>query len=133
MKSLLRYFLINLTALWITTEVIHGFSYSGGFKTLIVGSALFACINLLLVPLLKILFLPLNLLTLGLFTWLINVLAIFALTQFIPQFKLTSFYFPGLTYNGFVVPGTYLTVFWVAVAASFVIGLVTHFMHWLMH
>mgnify|MGYP001558791726 CR=1 FL=1 len=133
MKSLLRYFLINLVSLWITTELIGGLSYTGGFQSLAFGAGVFALINILLVPLIKILLLPLNLLTLGLFASLTNVLALYALTNIMPQFKLMPYYFQGFDYSGFTIPGVQLSTLMVAIAASLLIGMLTHFLHWLVH
>ncbi len=133
MKSVLRYFLINLVALYLTTRVIQGLTYTGGVKSLLVGAVAFAVINFLLVPLLKVLFLPLNLLTLGLFAWLTNVLAIYALTTVVTDFKLLPFTFPGFNLGFLIIPSMDLTVFWVAVVSSLMIGFITHFLHWLSH
>lgn len=133
MKTLLRYLLINLISLWITTEIINGLQYSGGLRTLLLGALVFTIINILLVPLLRILLLPLNLLTLGFFAWLTNVLVLFLLTSLVPQFKILPFRFTGFEYQGFTVPSTELSTFAVAVVASFLIGALTHFLHWLVH
>lgn len=105
----------------------------GGIKTLLICGLAFTLINLVLVPLLKVLLLPLNLLTLGLFAWITNVLALYVLTTVVPQFKILPYRFPGFEYSGFVVPSVDLTTFWVAVIASLLIGLFTHFLHWLIH
>lgn len=133
MKTLLRYFLINLTSLWITTKIVSGLTYTGGFKTLLIGGLAFAVINVVLVPLLKVLLLPLNLFTLGLFAWLTNVLALYALTTVVSGFHLVPYKFPGLLYNGFIIPPTDLSTFWVAVLASLLIGIITHILQWLVH
>lgn len=133
MKTLLRYFLINLVSLLITTRYIPGLTYTGGVKSLIIGALAFMVINFILVPLLKILFLPLNLLTLGLFGWLINVLALYALTTIVTEFVLVPFYFTGATILGIIIPAMELTTFWVAVVASLMISLITHFLQWLVH
>lgn len=133
MKKLLRYFLINLVSLWAATKIISGLTYTGGAKSLILGGAAFMLINLLLVPLLRILFLPLNLLTLGLFAWLINVLALYALTSVMSDFQLVPYTFAGINYNGLTLPAYELSPFLVAVAASFLIGLITNFLQWLTH
>lgn len=133
MKTLLRYYLINLTALLVTTKLIPGLTYIGGVRTLLLGGLIFSIINFLLVPLLRILFLPLNLLTLGLFAWLTNVLALYALTTVVSGFQLLPYSFPGFEYNGFMIPATELSSFWVAVLASFLIGLITHLLQWLSH
>lgn len=90
-------------------------------------------INLLLVPLLRILFLPLNLLTLGLFAWLTNVLALYALTTIVSDFQLLPYAFTGFSSGGFNIPAYELSPFLVAVVASFLIGMITHFLQWLAH
>ncbi|MBI2601352.1 phage holin family protein [Candidatus Daviesbacteria bacterium] len=133
MKTLVRYYLINFSSLWIATQLISGLTFTGGFRTLLLGGLAFAVINIVLVPVLKILLLPLNLLTLGLFAWVSNVLALFALTRVLPQFMLLPYDFPGYSINGFIIPPFGLTPLWVAIIASLIIGIITHFLHWLMH
>ncbi len=133
MKTLLRYFLINLVSLYLTTRYLPGLTYTGGIKSLGIGAAVFMLINFLLVPLLKILFLPLNILTLGLFAWLINVLALYALTTIVSAFQLLPYHFAGGTFFGVSLPAMELSTFWVAVVASFMIGIITHFLQWLAH
>lgn len=133
MKTILRYFIINYVAIWGTTQILPGLSYSGGIKTLVVGALAFMVINYVLVPLLKILLLPLNLLTLGVFAWVTNVLALYALTTIVPQFKLIPYHFPGGQFGGFAIASIDLSPLWVAVLASFLIGFIAHFLHWLMH
>lgn len=133
MRKILRFYLINVVSLWVTTQIVSGLTYTGGVKSLLIGGLAFSLINVLLVPLLKILFLPLNILTLGLFAWLINVLALYALTTVISDFRLLPFSFAGFTYNGLNIPAYDLTPFWVAVLASFIIGIITHFLQWLSH
>ena len=129
MKTLLRYFLINLISLWVTTQIIPGLTYSGGVKSLLIGAAAFMLINFLLVPLLKVLLLPLNLLTLGLFAWLTNVLALYALTT-ISSFQLVPYSFEGANLNGFHIPAYDLSPLMVAIVASLFIGVITHFLQW---
>lgn len=133
MKTLLRYFLINLVSLLVTTKLISGLTYTGGARGLIIGALAFMTINLILVPLLKILFLPLNILTIGLFAWLINVLALYALTTVVPDFQLVPYFFEGVNIAGIIISPMELTTFWVAVVASFLIGMITHFLQWLVH
>lgn len=132
MKTLLRYFLINTVSLWLVTGMIPGLTYTGGIKSLFLGGLAFMLINFLLVPLLKILLLPLNLMTLGLFAWITNVLALFALTT-VSDFKLVPYVFHGYSYNGFNLPAYDLSPLLVAIVASFLIGIITHFLQWLSH
>lgn len=131
MKHLLRSFLINFVALATATKYIEGLTYSGGIKTLLIGSVALMLINLAVIPLLKIMFLPLNLLTLGLFTWVVNVIGLYFLTVVIPAFKILPFVFPGASIDGFVIPSVSLNILEVAILASFLVGLVSHLLSWL--
>lgn len=133
MKTLIRYYLINLGALWLTSTLVSGFVYEGGLPTLLKAALVFALINLILLPLLRILLLPLNLLTLGFFAWVTNVLALYFLVRIVPNLHLTSSYLPGMQVGGFSIQAISLSAFWTAVIASLVIGVVTHFFHWLSH
>lgn len=123
--------MINLGALFLTTRILPGLIFDGGFRTLATGAAVFMAINFLIVPLLRIMFLPLNLLTLGFFSWAVNVLALYFLVALVPQFKIVPFSFEGANFSGFIIPAFDFTVLYVAIAASFLIGLITHFLQWL--
>lgn len=131
MKSLLRNFLIHLAALWTTSYLLPGFTYSGGIRTLLLGTLGLMLINMAIVPLLKVMFLPLNLLTLGLFTWAINVVGLYLLTTIVPQIKLMPYYFPGINLGGLQIPSADLNILHVAILASFLVGFVSHFLQWL--
>lgn len=131
MKSIFRNFLINLGALYITTQILPAITIIGGIQGLFIGAIAFMLANILLVPLLKVLLLPLNLLTLGLFAWLSNVLALYFLVNVVPFFKVSTFYFAGGNWEGFSVPSAELSVFHVVIIASFLIGFIIHFTNWL--
>lgn len=133
MKTILRHFLINLVALLVATRLIPGLTYSGGVKSLLIGALVFMVINIILVPFLKIMLLPLNLLTLGLFAWVANVLALYVLTSIVSDFQLIAYFFPGVSVGGVMIPAMDLSPFWVAVLASLLIGMITHFLQWLSH
>lgn len=130
-KTALRNYLINLVVLWGVTEIFPGLYYTGGFQSLLVGALGVMGMNIIIIPLLKVVFLPLNILTLGIFTWVINVIALYLLTTILPQFKLLPYDYPGGTILGIPVQPTHLTVLWVAIIASFMIGFASHFLHWL--
>lgn len=131
MKGLLRNLLINLAALWVTSRLIPGLEYHGGLKALIIGAIGLMLLNILVIPLLKVMFLPLNLLTLGIFAWLVNVVGLYLLTSFLPFFTLIPYAFSGYTSGGFVIPASNLSVLQVAILASLSIGFISHFLIWL--
>lgn len=131
MKRILRLFFISLLALWLTTKVVAGFSYTGGFQTLILATAAFTLINLFIRPILRLFFLPLNFLTLGLFSWVVNVAILYILVLIIPQIKISAFDFPGFSWEGFTIPAVHLSFWLVLIITSFVISFISSFLNWL--
>ena len=65
--------LVNAFALWAATFV-PGISHGGGFGTLLLVALVFGFVNALIRPLLTLLSCPLIILTLGLFTFVVNAL-----------------------------------------------------------
>src|SRR5512141_2271888 len=71
MRFVLR-LLINAAALWVATRVVPGVSHTGSGLNLLLVALVFGLLNALLRPLLALLSCPLLILTLGLFTLVIN-------------------------------------------------------------
>lgn len=131
MKKLLRAFLVNLAALWATSQILPGLVITSGIQGLAIGAAAFMVINLVLVPLLKVVLLPLNLLTMGVFTWVANVVALYIMVTLLPYFKIMPFQFDGANLGLVIIPSFYLSTIYVVVVASLLIGTIIHFVHWL--
>ena len=73
MKLIVR-IIINALAIWITSLLLSGFIFSGNIVSLLIVGVIFGLINALVRPIVKLLTLPINLATLGLFTLIINTL-----------------------------------------------------------
>ncbi len=71
MRFLLR-LLFNAAALWVATRIVSGVTFSGEPGYLLVVALVFGVLNALVRPILKLLTCPLLILTLGLFTFVIN-------------------------------------------------------------
>jgi len=66
--------LINAAALWAATRIVPGISFDGGWPTLFVVALVFGVLNVSVRPLLWLMTLPLLIVTLGLFTFVLNAL-----------------------------------------------------------
>jgi len=74
MRKLLLRWLINGVALYMASELVQGIDLVGGWKVLAAMALIFGLVNALIRPVLKLLTCPLIILTLGLFTLVINAL-----------------------------------------------------------
>jgi putative membrane protein len=70
--SILLSLLINAAALWVATRMVEGISFTGTVPTLLGVALLFGVLNVVLRPILKLLTFPFFILTLGLFTFVLN-------------------------------------------------------------
>ena len=66
--------LINAAALWAATRIVPGISFGGAWSTLLIVALVFGVLNVAVRPLLWFMTLPLFILTLGLFTFVLNAL-----------------------------------------------------------
>jgi uncharacterized membrane protein YvlD (DUF360 family) len=130
-KKYLRLFLINFLALWLISQFISGVQFIGGYQTIALTSLVLTLVASLVKPLIGLLLLPINLLTLGAFRWLINVVTLWVVTLIVPQFKISAFVFEGFVYKGFAIPQISLNIFWAYVLVSLTLSLITTFILWL--
>ena len=131
MKSLLRGIVLNSFALWIVSQIVGGLVIKGGFDVVALGGGVLTLMNLLIKPILSILTLPFNLLTMGLFSWLLNVFIIYLLTVVVSQISITSYTFPGANIGEFSAPRITISSFQTAILVAFLISVFTNMFIWL--
>lgn len=90
MKLLLRW-LITAATLLLATNLITGFSVSNFYVALIAALVL-GLLNAIVRPVLIVLTLPVNILTLGLFTFVINGLLIWFMSTFVKGVEVAGFW-----------------------------------------
>ncbi len=80
----------GILGLWIAIEFIDGVSFYGTWKNLLVIGLVMGILNVFIKPILKLISLPLQMLTLGLFSLVINVGIIWAIDIFFPELIITG-------------------------------------------
>ena len=131
MKSILTNILLYSMSLFLLTLYIPGVKVTGGMQTFIFGGAVLALMFLILKPILTIITLPLNIITLGTFSFFINVIILYLLTVFIVNISINEFVFPGIKYAGFTIPKIYLNNFVAFIVSSFLLSVIFTFLSWL--
>lgn len=90
MTIILRW-LINAIALLAITELFVGFEVKGFYYALI-AALIIGLLNAIVRPVLLLLTLPINIVTIGLFTFVINALLIWFVSTFVQGFSITDFW-----------------------------------------
>ncbi len=89
MKIIIK-FLLTAVAVLLASHFVPGIAVASFYTALVVALAL-AVVNLILKPILIILTLPINILTLGLFTLVINGLLLWLVSTFVRGFEVAGF------------------------------------------
>lgn len=131
MRALIRNLVFYSVALFALTQIISGVIVDGGVLTYILGGAVLSIMFIVVKPVLNIISIPLNIITLGLFSFFSNVLILFLLTMLVPQIKISAFTFPGFSYAGFVIPKTDFNLIMAYVVSGFVLSAIITFLTWL--
>ena len=118
-------------ALFMLTLVLPGVKVVGGIPTYILGGAILSLMFLIIKPILNILTLPLNFITLGTFSSLTNVIILYLLTTLIPNISIHAFQFSGIKFAGFIVPKLFVNTFFAFILASLLLSLIFTFLTWL--
>jgi putative membrane protein len=131
MRSLLRSTLFNSFSLFVISQVLSGVKVTGGLFTYLLGGLALTLLLVILKPVLNILALPLNILTLGMFSFLTNVIIFYLLTVFVTGISISSFTFTGYSYAGFIIPKIYFNTFFAFILVSFLQSVIVSFINWL--
>ncbi len=102
--------LSNALALWLAQTFIAGFVVEGGLKSYLIAGILLGILNLVVRPILRLISLPIMILTLGLFNIVINAILIWIVaevTHYITIQNITALFF-----------------------ATLIVGLVNFLSHW---
>ena len=126
MKSILKKILLNTVAIAGVASFIPGLSYNHDLKTLLITALVLALINAFLKPFIKILFIPINIITLGLAGWLINVVILYLTTLVVSGFTIQPFTL--VFYDTNII----LSTFWAFVFVSFLLNIVTTIINWVL-
>jgi len=98
--------------LWAAGHLVHGFAVNGGWQGYLITAIVLVLLNLLLRPILKLVSFPLIIISLGLFSIVINALILWLASQ---------------------ITGGYVSIenLWALLWATIIISIINIFTHWL--
>lgn len=122
----LKRLLANSVGLALVSYFAPGFSYGSNLTSLILAAVVLSLANLFIRPLLKIIFLPVNLITFGIFSWFINVIILYIVVSLVPNLEVSGF-----TLNLFQT-SLVLSPFFAYIFISFLLSLVINLINWVL-
>lgn len=131
MKSILRNIIFYALSLFVLSQFFAGVKISGGLPTYVFGGIVLSIMFLIVKPVLNIVAMPLNIVTLGTFSFFINVIILYLLTIFVPSIKIMPFVFQGYSIAGFIIPRVSLNQFFAVFVVGIFLSVIVTFLSWL--
>lgn len=127
MKRLILRILGTSLSFYATAYLVAGFQIEPTWTSYLIASFIFLLINWFIAPIVKLLLLPLNLITLGLFRWFANVLVLYIFDILYQGIEVTSYHFAGWSSPLLALPPGNISLFWAYVLSSLVIAITSSF------
>lgn len=118
-------YFFNTFSLWFTSQILPTIILPKGWQPLLTAGLVLTILSTLVAPLVKILLIPINFMTLGFLSPLVHVIILYLLTVLMPEIVIVPWIFPGGSYGGFVVPPVHLTFPFALILTSLVIAFFT--------
>lgn len=131
MRAIIRNIVFHSAALFALTQFLSGVKVTGGFVSFLFGGAVLSVMLIVVKPILNLISLPLNILTLGLFSFFSNIIILLLLTMFVPQIKIEPFTFQGFSYAGFIIPNFQFNQITAFLVSGFALSAIITFLTWL--
>lgn len=123
MRKIIVNILATAASFYVAQYFLDGVQLENSWQSYLIASIVFVILNFFLTPIIKLLLLPINLLTLGLFRWLTNVLVLYLFDLVYDGIDISSFMYSGFTSSIISLPSGNISIFWVLVLASLLMSL----------
>lgn len=104
MRHYIKSILITIATFYITLSLVPTISLGTQPKNYALVLLGLWFISQVINPIFSLVLLPVNLITFGLISFLLNVAFVFALINFLPQFSVSAYSFPGTQIEGIILP-----------------------------
>lgn len=124
MRRIIQDIATNAVALFILQLFLKGLVVRGGVASYILSGGFIFLGDTILKPILSIISLPFNILTMGLFSTISNGAALFLVTYFYKGIQISGFLFPAISYKTIQTPSFYMPTIFAYIMIAFAIELV---------
>lgn len=131
MKKHLLGFVISVVAFVVATFLLPGLSYQGNTEILIKSGVVFALLNTFVRPVIHLLLMPLNFLTLGLLGGLTGLILLWLLSVLVPGFSIGDSNFAGYVAGPLSIPPYQINSLLTALFGASLIGIISTALFWL--
>ncbi len=131
MKSLIKTVIFTCLSLYLISRVFPDVRFAG-LGVLITTGVVLTLLTVIVRPFLKILMLPINIITFGLFAWMINIIVMYLAILLVPGFSIGNVTIPSLTLGSLIFPAYTFSKFWSLFVVSLLVSLGNGILGWIL-
>ena len=129
MRHYLKSLLITAASLYIANLIVPTIKFGENPKNVLLILGGLWVISHIIKPVFSLVLLPLNLLTLGFLSLIINVGFVFALLTFLPGFKIEQYLFSGANIYGVIIPSLFFSTIMATILVATIITFSQRILH----
>lgn len=129
MKHYLRKLIIVFLSLYLAYSLVPTIRLGDDPKNIPIAIAAFFLVGIIIRPIFSLILIPLNIITVGLVSFALNTLTIFALTAFTPGVIVGAYSFPGANLGGIILQPTTLNQITTVLLIAAIITLTQKILH----
>ncbi|NOY15144.1 MAG: phage holin family protein [bacterium] len=132
MKRLIQRFLVTVLALYLLISYYPGLSGPSNWQSLAIAAGIYLFLEIVIKPVLKLFLIPINILTLGMASFLVNIILLYLLVILLPDINIMAFTIGPYYLGGYFIPQ--LTFgYWGSLAlTSFLLSFTSSFLQWIL-
>ncbi len=131
LQKFIKSFVLTAIALYLTHLFIPGFWINPNLSSLALATLIFTLLNTFVRPIVKLLLLPINLTTLGMFRWLANIIILYLFSYISKDVSISHFILSDIPGLGVILPTLTVGRFIATIITSAVISLSQNLISWL--
>ena len=127
----LRSFILIAVALYLTTLIVPGFLIAPGLNHILLATLVLVFLNVFIKPIIRLLLLPVNLITLGAFRWLIGVIVLYLFAWLSPNTSIVGFNLHSMPFLGVILQSLNIGRFIATVITAATLSFIQTLLFWL--
>lgn len=131
LQKFVKSFTLTAIALYLTYLFIPGFWINPKLSSLLLATLIFTLLNTFVRPIVKLFLLPINLTTLGMFRWLVNIIILYLFSYISHDVSISSFLLSDIPTLGVILPSITVGKFIATILTSIVISASQSLISWL--
>jgi len=133
MKKILKYTLLITFSLITANQIWQNIYFQNIPGTIVKVAFILSIFEIVLKPIIKILLLPINILTLGTFRIIINTFGLYLVTFLFSDFQIENINSPAFSFFGLQIPEFHFANFFAYLVTSFTISFILYFFNLILH